>query len=62
MEEDNLMMGQNNVVVEQKPSIKLIKTSKSYNWEIRILGNDIDELERMNNKMLIKFLGDSKDE
>ena len=42
-------------------SIKLIKLKNSYNWEIRILNHDLDLLEKLNNKMLLKF-GGSRDE
>lgn len=39
----------------QKSAIKLIKNSKAYAWEIKLISLDIDELERLNNKMLEKF-------
>ena len=44
----------------QRDSIKLMKMSKGYQWEIRIfedfiLEKDIDRLERLNNKMKDKF-------
>jgi len=35
--------------------IKLIKNTKGYNWEIKQLSLDIDELEKVNNKLLNKF-------
>ena len=47
--------------VEQKQSIKLIKTSKNtFNWELKILSLDIDELERLNNEMIKRF-GEKKE-
>jgi hypothetical protein len=41
--------------IEQKESIKLIKNTKGYNWEIKLLNLNIDELERLNNIMISKF-------
>jgi hypothetical protein len=41
--------------IEQKESIKLIKNTKGYNWEIKLLTLNIDELERLNNIMISKF-------
>lgn len=35
--------------------IKLLKNTKNYNWEIKILSLDIDEIERLNNLMQSKF-------
>lgn len=42
-------------IVEQKESIKLIKMSKGYNWEIRILDMDLNRLEGLNNSMKTRF-------
>lgn len=42
-------------LIEQKESIKLIKNTKGYNWEIRIINHDIDSLVELNNKMIEKF-------
>lgn len=39
------------------PYIKLLKNTKGYNWEIKSLGNNVDEIEALNNKMLEKFGG-----
>ena len=36
-------------------SIKLIRNSKGYNWEIKILSNDIDRLKELNNKLIEEF-------
>jgi hypothetical protein len=46
--------------IEQKESIKLIKNSKGYNWEIRVLDLDIEKLDKMNNEMLKRY-GEAKD-
>lgn len=35
--------------------IKLIKNTKGYNWEIKMLSLDINEIERLNNEMINKF-------
>lgn len=40
---------------EQTESLKLMKMSKGYNWEIRILSLDIAKLEAINNTMVEKF-------
>jgi hypothetical protein len=41
--------------IEQKEGIKLIKNSKGYNWEIKILSLDIDQLENLNKEMEKRF-------
>lgn len=41
--------------IEQKPSIKLIRNSKGYGWEIRVLDLDIKRLEALNDEMIEKF-------
>ena len=47
--------------IEQKQSIKLIKTSKNtYNWELKILDLNVNELEKLNNEMLKRF-GEKKE-
>jgi len=43
------------IQVQQTESIKLIKNTKGYNWEIRILEAKVDRLEFLNNQMLTKF-------
>ncbi|KKM20574.1 hypothetical protein LCGC14_1644080 [marine sediment metagenome] len=48
-----------NYEVKQEPSIKLTKNSKGYNWEIRIMSHDIEELQRLNDLMIKKW-GDKK--
>lgn len=35
--------------------IKLIKNTKNYNWEIKQLSLDIDQLEKINNELFAKF-------
>ena len=40
---------------EQKATLKLTKNSKGYTWEIKQLSLDIEELVKLNNKMLEKF-------
>jgi len=44
--------------IEQRESIKLIKNSKGYTWEIKLLTLDIDYLEKLNNEMKRKFIQD----
>lgn len=43
---------------EAKPSIKLIKNTKGYSWEIRITSLDIDEITKLNEKMRERFGGE----
>lgn len=35
--------------------LKLMKNSKGYNWEIKQLSLNIDEIEKINNEMLERF-------
>ena len=35
--------------------IKLIKNTKGYNWEIKQLSLNIEELEQLNNELINKF-------
>lgn len=42
---------------EQKESIKLIKNSKGYNWEIRILSLEVEAIEKLNTQMMERFGG-----
>ena len=39
----------------QTASLKLIKNTKGYNWEIKILELDTVKLEKLNNEMVAKF-------
>jgi hypothetical protein len=41
--------------VEQKESLKLIKNTKGYNWEIKLLEINPDRIEEINNLMISKF-------
>lgn len=41
--------------VEQKESLKLIKNTKGYNWEIKLLEINPDKIEEINNLMISKF-------
>lgn len=36
------------LINEQTESVKLIKNTKGYNWEIRVLGTDIPRLQALN--------------
>lgn len=53
----------NEILVEQKPSIKLIKetTAKGmtkYSWEIKIIGLDTEQLKTINDILLKDYPGD----
>ena len=37
--------------------VKLMKNTRGYNWEIKQLSLDLDELEKINNEMINKFIG-----
>jgi len=52
------------LIVEQKESIKLVKNTKGYNWEIKLLEIDLNRLETINNDMVKRFeikIGDKND-
>jgi hypothetical protein len=36
-------------------SLKLIKNTKGYNWEIKLLSLDIEKLTELNNEMIARF-------
>lgn len=42
-------------LVEQNESIKLIKNTRGYNWEIKILSLDVDRIEQLNDEMKKRF-------
>jgi len=44
--------------IEAKESIKLIKNTKGYNWEIKILELDVDKLEKLNTELERRFKKD----
>jgi hypothetical protein len=46
---------QSNIIIEQKESLKLIKMTKGYNWEIKLTSLDVDKLEKLNNEMINRF-------
>jgi len=48
---DNL----NEPMIQQKEGIKLIKNSKGYNWEIKILDLDVSKLEELDKDLRNKF-------
>ena len=37
------------------PYIKLLKGTKHYNWEFKIIGNDLKKVIELNNKFLEEF-------
>jgi len=42
-------------IIEAREGLKLVKYSKGFGWEIRILDLDIDKLEKLNNEMKERF-------
>lgn len=62
METENLPFGLserdvllNELMIQQSESIKLMKMSKGYQWEIKLLSLDIDRLEQLNKEMVKRF-------
>ena len=39
----------------QTDSLKLIKNSRGYTWEIKLASLNIDEIERLNNEFIRRF-------
>ena len=53
MDVKELLEGLNQVT--QTASIKLIKNTRGYQWEIKIIGTDIDEMIKLDNRMNIEW-------
>ena len=55
-----------NKIVEQKPSIKLMKMSKGYNWEIKGYGelDDalVESIKKIDAELKASFIGDQDHE
>lgn len=55
------MENENNILIEQKESIKLIKNTKGMNWEIKLIGNPLldkevtKRLEELNKELETKY-------
>lgn len=60
MDDENNWKAINEIVKDAVtvPYIKVIKNTKGYNWEIKMLSLDIDELTKLNNEMINRFGGD----
>ena len=52
---ENEVVNTDGIQLEQKPSIKLIKNTKGYNWEIKILELNVDALDEINKRMVEKY-------
>jgi len=52
---ENEIVNTDGIQLEQKPSIKLIKNTKGYNWEIKILELNVDALDEINKRMVEKY-------
>jgi len=57
MAEDEII----NPIIEQKESIKLIKNTKGYSWEIKLLEINLERLDEINKQMESKY-GKPKEE
>lgn len=53
MEIENTKIGE--TLRTDTESIKLYKNTKNYNWEIKILGTDIERLREINENMKVIF-------
>ena len=42
-------------IIKPTEVLKLMKMSKGYQWEIKLLSMDIKRLEELNNEMIKKF-------
>ena len=40
---------------KETPSIKIIKNTKGYNWEIKILELDVEKIAKLDSEMREKF-------
>ena len=49
------MEANNEQIINQTEGLKLIRNSKGYNWEIKLLNLDIDKLESINSDMIKRF-------
>ena len=45
-------------ITKETETIKLIKNTKGYNYEIKIIGTDIERLEKLNEEMIKRFKED----
>ena len=41
--------------IEQKEGIKLTKNTKGYNWEIKLLSLDLEQLHKINMQLIEKY-------
>lgn len=54
----------NQTLAKDTESLKLIKNTKGYNWEIKILSTDLDRLQKINDQFIERFgntIGENKD-
>lgn len=49
------------MMAQAQEGVKLIKNSRGYNWEIKLLNLDLDELDRINKIMISKYGGGRKE-
>jgi hypothetical protein len=55
--ENKETIGTLNDLAKDTESIKLIKNSKGYNWEIKILSTDIERLKKLDFEMIQQWGG-----
>lgn len=55
VEQEKRNTGDYSDLVVQTPSIKIVKNSKGYNFEFKILSNDIEEMDRIHNLIVEKI-------
>ena len=56
MESEQITPQTINVEAQSVAYIKLMKNTKGYNWEIKQLSTNIDELVKLNEKMMEEFI------
>ena len=43
------------LIIQQNPSIKIVKNTKGYNFEFKILSNDVEEMDKIHNAIVEKI-------
>lgn len=42
-------------MIQQNPSIKIIKNTKGYNFEFKVLSTDVEEMDKVHNAIVEKI-------
>jgi len=49
------------LIIQQNPSIKVVKNTKGYNFEFKILSTDVEEMDKVHNAIVEKVKQWEKD-